>query len=111
MYRLRNSVLPQTLKIVLLLFVMAAVTADDITAQNLAPGANPAFRQAVCNDDPGDLDRHAGKIPTYEAKDDNDTDVPGHVIKTYLDQAAGFIMPAPPATFFQPDRAPPVSFL
>jgi hypothetical protein len=31
------------------------------------------------------------------------------VIRNYLDQFNGLLVPAPPSIFFQPDRAPPDS--
>ncbi len=106
---LRKSFLPQVLKIILLLFVVASMTVDNSTAPTASPGKTPALRQALCSDDPGDFERHPWKIPKYAFKGYHDTDLPGRVIKTYVDQAAGIAIPAPPAMFFQPDRAPPVS--
>ena len=108
---LRRRVVPQVLQILLLFFVLAAVTTDDFAAQNVFQGTTQTIKQALCNDDPGDSERHDLKTHKYLSHTGNDFPLPHVAIQIYLDRVSGLLIPAPPDMFFQPDRAPPVSFL
>jgi hypothetical protein len=111
MFWLRKRIVPHILKILLLFFIMAAATVDDIAAQNIFYKAKTTLIQSLNNDDPGASKRHTWKATNPASIDDNGYYLPQLVIKTYLDQAGGLFIPATPAIFFQPDRAPPFSSL
>ncbi|MEI6153765.1 MAG: hypothetical protein WCQ90_06740 [Deltaproteobacteria bacterium] len=111
MFWLRERVVPHVLKILLLFFIVAAATVDDIAAHNIFYKASPTLIQSLNNDDPGDSKRHTWKTPNLVSKNGNEYYLPHLIIKTYLDQASRLLIPATPAIFFQPDRAPPVSSL
>jgi len=107
---LRKRIVPQMLPILLLFFVVSAAT-DDLAIQNAFSNAIPTLNQALCIDVPGDSERHVWKVPTYVSPTENYVLLSHLAIKTYLEQTAGILIPSSPAMFFQPDRAPPVSFL
>ena len=107
---LRRRIVHQMLPILLLFFVVSAAT-DDLTIKNAFSIATPTLKQALCNDDPGDSERHAWKAPTYWSLTENEVLLSHLAIKTYLYKTAGIFIPSSPAMFFQPDRAPPVLFL
>ncbi len=111
MFWLRKQVVPHVLKILLLFFIVAAVTVDDLVAQNIFYKTNPTLIQSLNNDDSGDSKHHTWKAPNLVPKNGNKYYLPHLVIKTYLDQEMGLLIPDTPAIFFQPDRAPPVSSL
>jgi len=108
---LRKRVVPETLQVLLLFFVVTAVTTDDLTAQNVLQGATQTLKQALCNDEPGDSEHNACKIHKYPPYTGNNFTLSHVAIKIYLDRFPGLLIPNPPDMFFQPDRAPPVSFL
>jgi len=107
---LRKRVIPQMLPILLLFFVVSAAM-DDLAIQNAFSKATPTLKQALCIDVPGDSESHHNKTPTYATRTGNGVLLSHFAIKTYLDQTAKIFIPSSPAMFFQPDRAPPVSFL
>ena len=92
-------------------FVVAAATADDIAAQNIVHKANPTLIQSLNTGDLDDSECHAWKAPNYVSRRENDSYLQHFAIKIYLAIAAGHLIPASPAMFFLPDRAPPVSSL
>jgi hypothetical protein len=112
MFWLRKRIVPQFVKILMLFFIVATATVDDIVAQNISfHKAKPTLIQSLNNDDPGDFKRHTWKTPNLVSKNGNEYYPPHLVIKTYLVQANGLFIPATPAIFFQPDRASPAPSL
>jgi hypothetical protein len=107
---LRKRLVPQILPILLLLFVVSAAT-DDLSEQNAFAKATPTFKQALCINVSVDSERHAWKAPIYLPLTENEVLLSHLAIKTYHYQTAGILIPSSPTMFFQPDRAPPVSFL
>lgn len=106
---LREQVVPKILQIVMLLFVVA-IAADDVVFQATSLNVTPTLQQALCNDDSGDTERHTWKAPKYLSRSDHDVQWLHLVIRNYLEQFNGYLIPSSPSIFFQPDRAPPVSF-
>ncbi|MCK9392648.1 MAG: hypothetical protein M0Q01_13905 [Syntrophales bacterium] len=105
---LRKRVLPQMLQI-LLLFVAVSFVTDSLAVQNAVLTVTPTFSQALSNDDPGNSEDHIWKSPNYLSSVEDDSQLLHLVGRTYMDQAAERLIPAPPGMFFQPDRAPPDS--
>ena len=105
----RKHVVPQVLQI-LMLVLAVAVVGDDFVVQNVSLNTTPALQQALCNDDPGDDNLHAWKTFTHLSIGDTDAQLLHIVIRRYLAQFNGRLIPSPPSIFFQPDRAPPASF-
>jgi hypothetical protein len=106
---LRKRIIPQILPILLFFFVVSAAT-DDFAIQNAFSIAAPTLEQALCIDVSGDSERYAWKVPTYVSIVGNNCLLSHLAFKAYLDQTAGILIPSSSAMFFQPDRAPPVSF-
>lgn len=106
---LRKRVVPQILQILLLFFAVAVVT-DGLAVQNAFLTVTPTLSQALSNDDPGDSEDQIWKVPKYLSIIEDDPHSLHLVGRIYVEQAAGLLIPAPPGTFFQPDRAPPDSF-
>jgi len=93
-----------------MLVLAVAVVGDDFVVQNVSLNTTPALQQALCNDDPGDDNLHAWKTFTHLSIGDTDAQLLHIVIRRYLAQFNGRLIPSPPSIFFQPDRAPPASF-
>lgn len=108
MSRLRKIFIPRVCKILLLFFAFAAAT-DDLVAQRVLLSVIPALNQTFCNDASGDSEDHAWKLFKNISGIESDAHLQNLVIRTYRDHAAGPSIPAPPAMFFRPDRAPPVA--
>jgi hypothetical protein len=106
---LREHAVPKMFQIMMLLFVVA-IAADDLAFQAASLNVTPTLQQALCNDDSGDTDRHTLKAPKYLSRNDYDVQRLHLVIRNYLEQFNGYLIPSSPSIFFQPDRAPPVSF-
>lgn len=106
----RRRIVPQILPLLLLFFVVSAAT-DDLELQNSFSIATPILKQALRISVQYDSERHAWKTPIYATLTINDALLSHLTIKTYFYQNAGTLIPSSPTTFYQSNRAPPVSFL
>lgn len=106
---LRKRVVPQILKILMLLFVVVVAT-DDLTVQSVFMNATPTLQQTLCSGDDGDVDRHVWMAPKYLSRSEHDMQRQNLAIGNYLEQFKGLLIPSSPSIFFQPDRAPPISY-
>jgi hypothetical protein len=108
---LRKRVVPRVLQILLLFFVVAAATVDDLAAENVFQNEPHSLKQTLCNDNTGDSEHHIWKAHKCVSLTDDGFPLPHLAIRIYLDRVQGLLIPAQPAVFFQPDRAPPDSLL
>jgi hypothetical protein len=109
MFWLRRRVVPKTIQI-LMVFLVVAITTNDLEPQSVSLNSTFILKQATfCNDDPGNAERHVIRVPKYLSRCGDNAQSLHQVIRNYLDQFNGLLVPAPPSIFFQPDRAPPES--
>lgn len=107
---LRKHVVPKMIQILMMFFIVAVAT-DDVAVQNVFLNSTLILKQAALyNDDPGNnAERHVWRAPQYFSRSEDNAQPLHLVIRNYLDQFNGLLIPAPPSIFFQPDRAPPDS--
>lgn len=106
MLMLRKIFIPRACKMLWLFFAFAVAT-DDLAAQSAILSAPPAFNQTLSNEDPGDVENHAWKLFKSMSGAKHDAHSQNLAIRACRDQANGTSIPASPAIFFKPDRAPP----